>query len=206
MLTTKPQKNLDYTFLEVKKAFQENNKPIIIDCINYINTIATIIVRQHKGSNDNINEIRQEVSMAFYEKCIFSNDLIDNIGAYLRRMIYNKIMDTFRNKQPISLRDNVKWKLWQETEIVLEKEENKKLIKEILNSIQQPCQTNLINVILYDWSHQEIAEHLGIKEDTARQQYARCKKKFRKIVLEGPRFASLREESIIQKFLNKATK
>lgn len=191
------------TLKELQEALEKNDQKVLVDIIKHIDFIVSQIVEKesfYKVEEEDVKDIVQNVSEAL-AKLLSSDKHIDNIYSYLRVIAHNKTMDFFRKKKYLDSIDSDSWRLWQQVEIVLEKEEYKALIELALELVGESCKTNLIQRVLDGQPHKEIAEKKGMTVGAIRKTHQRCKEKFIKIILEDPRFLPLKQEPCIQKFL-----
>ncbi len=106
-----------------------------------------------------------------------------NLGAWLKRIVVNKALDTVRNQNKITYTDD--------TYILEEKPEEKDdiepsisvdFVKKCINQLKEKYRIVLVLYMIEDYNHREIGEMLNIKESTVRNQYRRGKEQLLQLI------------------------
>lgn len=188
-----PKKIEDYSFEEIKKGFRENDQKVLIAFINYVQKVGPYIL-QELGNEKIVNfkEVRQKVCEAFYKRCLDEEKgEVENVKAFVRIVIRNKIIDEFRKKKFWKDIDTLEGKILEPVFNNLEQEENRSFLFSILESMGEPCQTILTKRLLESWEYEALANLLDESYDNIRQLFHRCKKKFATLVRANPQFTDL---------------
>ena len=99
-----------------------------------------------------------------------------NLGAWLRRIVVNCSLDFLKKHKRI-----VRWDVSIDVEDVDETEalEDTALkveeVKRAINRLNERSRITLVLYLIEDYTHKEIAQQLGLKESTVRNQYRRGK-------------------------------
>lgn len=99
-----------------------------------------------------------------------------NLGAWLKRIVVNKSLDSIREKAKIQFTDEpviIEDKIEEEDNI--ESTVSVEFVKQCINQLKEKYRLVLVLYMIEDYNHREIGELLQIKESTVRNQYKRGK-------------------------------
>jgi RNA polymerase sigma-70 factor, ECF subfamily len=109
---------------------------------------------------------------------------------WIRRIVVNTAIDSFRKKSSLQINDNVKFV--DQLQDVVEEEVNEDIdlaphykVADIIEAMQQlsPAYKVVFNLYIFeDYSHRQISEKLGITEGTSKSNLAKAKQNLIKIL------------------------
>ncbi len=149
---------------------------------NYKNMMFCSAVRIVK-SREEAEDIVQDSFIKGFEKIHQLKDDA-NLGAWLKRIVINKALDTVRERKNIVFVDET---------FVLETEQANSIdevpseisvdfIKECIYKLKEKYRIILILYMIEDYNHREISAILKLKESTVRNQYKRGKDQLLKMI------------------------
>ena len=109
-------------------------------------------------------------------KAIVNVDDNLNLGAWLRRIVVNCSLDFLKKHKRI-----VRWDVSidledeDETEAMEDITLKAEVVKRAINRLNERSRITLVLYLIEDYTHKEIAQQLGLKESTVRNQYRRGK-------------------------------
>ncbi|MFK8060618.1 MAG: RNA polymerase sigma factor [Polaribacter sp.] len=155
---------------------KENNYSAQLEVYNsYKNMMFGSAIRILKNRGE-AEDVVQDSFIRGFEKIHQLHEDV-NLGAWLKRIVVNKSLDSIRNKKKIVFVDET---LILETEYLeieddIEPAISIDFIKECINKLKEKYRIILVLYMIEDYNHREIGELLSIKESTVRNQYKRGK-------------------------------
>ncbi len=141
------------------------------------------ITRGYTSTDDEAREVTQKVICYALQKNL---EEIQNLEAYLITACVNGAKDLYRNKGRFcELDDNVADDEDNQPDRLLEKDELKSLVQEILLSRLKPKEAEVLTLRCRELSYREIAEEMKVPEGTVATWIARATKKFEKEALKA---------------------
>ncbi len=142
----------------------------------YKDMLYNVSYRIIKNEHDAQDTVHDAFIKAFQNISKLENDL--NLGPWLKRIVINCSFDVLRQKKKLD---------WlQESYEVTETEEDVNVyeditykveaIKKAIHALKDKYRIIIVLYLIEDYSHREIAEQLGLKESTVRNQYVRGKR------------------------------
>lgn len=160
--------------IAIEKLYRSYNKAMYHVCLRMLN------------NTQEAEDVLQESFISAF-KNIHSYSKQSTFGAWLKRIVINKSIDVLRKR-------HLNFSTLEEEEVLDEVfEENEETIydvegiKKAMSDLPDGYRLILSLYVFEDYTHQEIAEKLGIKEGTSKSQYARAKKKLAQLILANHR-------------------
>ena len=138
-----------------------------------------VSLRIIKNQQDAQDMVHDAFIKAFQNIAKLENDL--NLGPWLKRIVVNCSLDFLRKQKKLGwLQESYEL---QEEEEQTEMFEDHSLkiedVKKAINALKDKYRIIIVLYLIEDYSHREIAEQLGLKESTVRNQYIRGKRLLR---------------------------
>jgi len=142
----------------------------------YKDMLYNVSFRIIKNEQDAQDTVHDAFIKAFQNIAKLENDL--NLGPWLKRIVINCSLDFLRKKKRLGwLQES--YELQQEDtqvdvfdDLTLKVEE----VKKAINALKDKYRIIIVLYLIEDYSHNEIAKQLGLKESTVRNQYVRGKR------------------------------
>ncbi len=170
---------------ELIKACKKNDPKAQMQVYHmYKDMLYNVSLRIVTNSDDAQDMVHDAFIKAFQNISKLENDL--NLGPWLKRIVINRSLDFLRKKKKEG---------WlQETYDVSETEEENdpyedlslkvEEIKKAINVLKDKYRIIIVLYLIEDYSHKEIAQELGLKEGTVRNQYIRGKRLLKEQLLK----------------------
>ncbi|AXT21007.1 sigma-70 family RNA polymerase sigma factor [Flavobacteriaceae bacterium] len=129
-----------------------------------------------KNEYDAQDTVHDAFIKAFQNISKLENDL--NLGAWLKRIVINCSLDFLRQKKKLGWLQSVDESYEYEEEPVESVDITLKVkeVKLAINALKDKYRVILVLYLIEEYTHKEIAEQLGLKESTVRNQYVRGKR------------------------------
>ncbi|MCD2259127.1 RNA polymerase sigma factor [Psychroserpens luteolus] len=162
---------------ELIKACKQNNLKAQMQVYQmYKDMLYNVSYRIVKNEHDAQDTVHDAFIKAFQNISKLENDL--NLGPWLKRIVVNSSLDFLRQKKKLgwlqesyefteSTKENDTYE-----DVTLKVEE----VKKAINNLKDKYRIIMVLYLIEDYSHKEIAEQLGLKESTVRNQYVRGKR------------------------------
>lgn len=143
--------------------------------VQYKDMLYNVSFRVVKNENDAQDIVHDTFIKAFKSISKLENDL--NLGAWLKRIVINCSLDFLRKRKKLDwLHESMKYQKDEEEnepfdDISLKVE----LVKKAIHNLKDKYRIIVVLYLIEDYSHKEIAQQLGLKESTVRNQYIRGK-------------------------------
>lgn len=142
----------------------------------YKDMLYNVSYRIIKNQHDAQDTVHDAFIKAFQNISKLDNDL--NLGPWLKRIVINCSLDLLRQKKKLG---------WlQESYEITETEEDVDVnedisykveaVKKAIDALKDKYRIIIVLYLIEEYSHREIAEQLGLKESTVRNQYVRGKR------------------------------
>ena len=142
----------------------------------YKDMLYNVSFRIIKNEYDAQDAVHDAFIKAFQKISKLENDL--NLGPWLKRIVVNCSLDFLRKKKKLSWLHDAND--LPETEDVQDAYEEKSLkfedVKKAIDNLKDKYRIIIVLYLIEDYSHKEIAQQLGLKESTVRNQYIRGKR------------------------------
>lgn len=101
-----------------------------------------------------------------------------NLGAWLKRIVINCSLDFLKKKKKLGWLQDATEFLEEEEDTNVYEDISFKIeeVKKALNGLKDKYRIIIVLYLIEDYSHKEIAQQLGLKESTVRNQYVRGKR------------------------------
>ena len=165
---------------ELIKACKQNNLKAQMQVYQmYKDMLYNVSLRIIKNQQDAQDMVHDAFIKAFQNIAKLENDL--NLGPWLKRIVVNCSLDFLRKQKKLGwLQESYEL---QEEEEQTEMFEDHSLkiedVKKAINALKDKYRIIIVLYLIEDYSHREIAEQLGLKESTVRNQYIRGKRLLR---------------------------
>jgi len=136
------------------------------------------------GNADDADDVLQEAFIsAFRNLSHYRGDA--SFGAWLKRIVVNKAINTLQKRKHEALPDNDRWDV-PEPEAAGEYREELTIerVKHAIAQLPDGYRTVLSLYLIEGYDHQEIAEIMAISESTSKSQLNRAKSKLREILTQ----------------------
>ena len=140
----------------------------------YKNMLFNTSLRIVKNEYDAQDIVHDAFIKAFQGVSKLGGDI--NLGGWLKRITINSSLDFLKKRNKT---------IWMEDSFVLEEESNEgdfeteelqiKEVKEAIKALKDKYRIIVVLYLIENYSHKEIAQELGLKESTVRNQYIRGK-------------------------------
>ena len=144
----------------------------------YKDMLYNVSFRIIKNAQDAQDTVHDGFIKAFQNISKLENDL--NLGPWLKRIVINCSLDVLRQRKKLGwLQESYELPETEEEEEVDTYKDFTFKVEEVKKAIHTLKDKYRIIIVLYlieDYSHREIAEQLGLKESTVRNQYIRGKR------------------------------
>lgn len=166
---------------ELIKACQQNNLKAQMQVYQmYKDMLYNVSLRIIKNQQDAQDMVHDAFIKAFQNIAKLENDL--NLGPWLKRIVVNCSLDFLRQQKKLGwLQES--YELQHEEETTTDELEENTLefedVKKAINALKDKYRIIIVLYLIEDYSHREIAEQLGLKESTVRNQYVRGKRLLR---------------------------
>jgi len=141
-----------------------------------------VSLRILKNEHDAQDAVHDAFIKAFQNISKIENEL--KLAAWLKRIVINGSLDFLRKKKKVRwLEDSMAFQQHEEgEEVELLGEESLTLddVKKAIINLKDKYRIIIVLYLLENYTHKEIAEQLGLKESTVRNQYARGKQLLKK--------------------------
>lgn len=137
------------------------------------------ILRQEHDAQDMVHDA---FIKAFQNIHKLDNSL--HLGPWLKRIVVNCSLDHLKKRKKLSW---IEESFEQPEETTTEEDINEgpyklKDIKAAINALKDKYRIIIVLYLIENYSHKEIAQHLGLKESTVRNQYRRGKLQLQKLI------------------------
>ena len=162
---------------ELIKACQQNDLKAQMEVyLMYKDMLYNVSYRIIKNEYDAQDAVHDAFIKAFQNISKLENDL--NLGPWLKRIVVNCSLDFLRKRKKLA---------WlQDASRVPEKPEEQDIaetmtlkfddVKKAIDTLDDKYRIIIVLYLIEDYSHKEIAQELGLKESTVRNQYVRGKR------------------------------
>ncbi|MBC2845323.1 RNA polymerase sigma factor [Winogradskyella flava] len=163
---------------ELIKACKNNNLKAQMQVYQmYKDMLYNVSLRIIINQQDAQDMVHDAFIKAFQNITKLENDL--NLGPWLKRIVVNCSLDFLRKKKKLSwLQES--YELQQDEEVLTEELDNTSLkfedVKKAIDALKDKYRIIIVLYLIEDYSHKEIAQQLGLKESTVRNQYVRGKR------------------------------
>ncbi|WP_298761520.1 RNA polymerase sigma factor [uncultured Psychroserpens sp.] len=162
---------------ELIKACKQNNLKAQMQVYQmYKDMLYNVSYRIVKNEHDAQDTVHDTFIKAFQNISKLENDL--NLGPWLKRIVVNSSLDFLRKKKKLGwLQESYEF-----TESIEEDDTYEDItlkvdeVKKAIYNLKDKYRIIMILYLIEDYSHKEIAEQLGLKEGTVRNQYIRGKR------------------------------
>ncbi len=142
----------------------------------YKDMLYNVSLRIIKNQHDAQDTVHDAFIKAFQNMSKLNNDL--NLGPWLKRIVINCSLDLLRHKKKLGwLQESYEF---QQEDTQTDEFEDISLkvedVKKAIHALKDKYRIILVLYLIEDYSHKEIAEQLGLKEGTVRNQYVRGKR------------------------------
>ena len=146
----------------------------------YKDMLYNVSFRIVKNEYDAQDAVHDGFIKAFQKISKLENDL--NLGPWLKRIVVNCSLDFLRKKKKLSWLHDANdlpeaedaQDAYEETSLKFED------VKKAIDNLKDKYRIIIVLYLIEDYSHKEIAEQLGLKESTVRNQYVRGKRLLKK--------------------------
>lgn len=162
---------------ELIKACQKNNlKAQMQVYLMYKDMLYNVSFRIIKNTEDAQDTVHDAFIKAFQNISKLEKDL--NLGPWLKRIVINCSLDFLRKKKKLGwLQESYELPDTEEDQDVYEDISLKvEEVKKAIHALKDKYRIIIVLYLIEDYSHREIAEQLGLKESTVRNQYIRGKR------------------------------
>ncbi len=145
--------------------------------LNYKDMLYNVSFRIVKSKQDAQDTVHDAFIKAFQHIDTLENNR--TLGPWLKRIVINCSLDFLRKKKKLNwLQESVELPEVEEEDTETFEETSLKVsaIKKAINSLKDKYRIIIVLYLIEDYSHREIAEQLGLKESTVRNQYIRGKR------------------------------
>ena len=141
----------------------------------YKDMLYNVSFRIVKNEYDAQDAVHDAFIKAFKNISKLENDL--NLGPWLKRIVVNCSLDFLRQKKKLGwLQESYEITETEEVDDVYEDITLKvDEVKKAIHNLKDKYRIIIVLYLIEDYSHREIAEQLGLKESTVRNQYRRGK-------------------------------
>ena len=141
----------------------------------YKDMLYNVSFRIIKNAHDAQDTVHDAFIKAFQNISKLENDL--NLGPWLKRIVVNCSLDFLRQKKKMGwLQESYEFTESTEEDDVYEDITFKvEEVKKAIDNLKDKYRIIIVLYLIEDYSHKEIAEQLGLKESTVRNQYRRGK-------------------------------
>ena len=162
---------------ELIKACQQNNLKAQMQVYQmYKDMLYNVSLRIVKNQHDAQDAVHDGFIKAFQNMSKLENDL--NLGPWLKRIVVNCALDCLRKQKKLSWLHDANQ--LPETEDAQDDYEETSLnfedVKKAIDNLKDKYRIVIVLYLIEDYSHKEIAQQLGLKESTVRNQYIRGKR------------------------------
>lgn len=108
-----------------------------------------------------------------------------NLGAWLKRIVVNRSLDIIKKQNKISwLEDMTNTNLIEQNTVHIELDQSVTVteISRCIDLLKEKYRIVLVLYLIEEYTHREIAESLGMNQNTVRNQYVRGKKQLQEII------------------------
>ncbi|WP_299521631.1 RNA polymerase sigma factor [Winogradskyella sp.] len=142
----------------------------------YKDMLYNVSYRIIKNEHDAQDAVHDAFIKAFQNMSKLEHDL--NLGPWLKRIVVNCALDFLRKQKKLSWLHDANQ--LPETEDTQDDYEEKSLkfedVKKAIANLKDKYRIIIVLYLIEDYSHKEIAQQLGLKESTVRNQYVRGKR------------------------------
>jgi RNA polymerase sigma-70 factor (ECF subfamily) len=163
--------------LELIKACKQNNLKAQMQVYQlYKDMLYNTSFRIVKNPHDAQDAVHDAFIKAFQNISKLEKEL--NLGAWLKRIVINCSLDFLKKKKKLSWLQDVTETLEEEEDMNAYEDISFKIeeVKKALNELKEKYRIIIVLYLIEDYSHKEIAQQLGLKESTVRNQYIRGKR------------------------------
>ena len=145
----------------------------------YKDMLYNVSFRIVKNEYDAQDAVHDAFIKAFQNISKLENDI--NLGPWLKRIVVNCALDFLRKRKKLNwLHDaNHLPEAEEEQDVYEEKSLKFEDIKKAIDDLKDKYRIIIVLYLIEDYSHKEIAQQLGLKESTVRNQYVRGKRLFK---------------------------
>ncbi len=142
----------------------------------YKDMLYNVSLRIIKNEYDAQDAVHDAFIKAFQNIAKLENDL--NLGPWLKRIVVNCSLDFLRQKKKLGwLEDSSTLaETNEEPDVYEEKSLKFEDVKKAIDGLKDKYRIIIVLYLIEDYSHKEIAQQLGLKESTVRNQYIRGKR------------------------------
>jgi RNA polymerase sigma-70 factor (ECF subfamily) len=142
----------------------------------YKDMLYNVSFRIVKNKHDAQDIVHDTFIKAFQNISKLENDLV--LGPWLKRIAINCSLDFLRKKKKLDgLHESVEFQKDEEEAEVFEDISLKvEEVKKAIHTLKDKYRIIIVLYLIEDYSHKEIAQQLGLKESTVRNQYIRGKR------------------------------
>jgi len=163
--------------LEVIKACKQNDlKAQMQVYLLYKDMLYNASFRIVKNQQDAQDAVHDAFIKAFQNISKLEKEL--NLGAWLKRIVINCSLDFLKKKKKLGWLQDATEFLEEEEDTNVYEDISFKIeeVKKALNGLKDKYRIIIVLYLIEDYSHKEIAQQLGLKESTVRNQYVRGKR------------------------------
>lgn len=151
-----------------------------------------------------VSDVMQEVYLAVYEGLDSLRDIHAALG-WMKKIAFHKSMDYYRRQGKIQLLSNEETEESEDTEIpdfmnlpeeIMEKQELQRMVQELLGKLSKEQQWMLKAYYFEECKVKEIAEQMGLSENTVKTKLARARKQLQLSVEKLERQQGIRLHSL----------
>ena len=165
---------------ELIKACKQNNLKAQMQVYQmYKDMLYNVSLRIIKNQQDAQDMVHDAFIKAFQNIAKLENDL--NLGPWLKRIVVNCSLDFLRKQKKLGWLQESYELQEEETQTEMFEDHSLKIedVKKAINALKDKYRIIIVLYLIEDYSHREIAEQLGLKESTVRNQYIRGKRLLR---------------------------
>ncbi len=171
----KPIKDIS-EYLLIRKLRKGDRKAQFVVYERYYKAMYSSALRITQDTAEAEDVMQESFIVAFDKINTFKGDY--NLGGWIKRIVINKALDVLRKRhlQLVEIDEN-NTVLFDEEPMDIDTVDKVQVIKDVLGKMPEN-QRLLISLHLFDgYSHEEIAEQLGMNHNAVRTAYSRAKKK-----------------------------
>ena len=141
----------------------------------YKDMLYNVSFRIIKNAQDAQDTVHDAFIKAFQNITKLENDL--NLGPWLKRIVINCSLDFLRQKKKLGwLQESYELPETEDDDTYEDITFKVEEVKKAINTLKDKYRIIIVLYLIEDYSHREIAEQLGLKESTVRNQYVRGKR------------------------------
>ena len=142
----------------------------------YKDMLYNVSYRIVKSEHDAQDTVHDAFIKAFQNISKLDNDL--NLGPWLKRIVINCSLDVLRQKKKLGWLQESYEATETEDDVDVYEDITYKVeaVKKAIHALKDKYRIIIVLYLIEDYSHKEIAEQLGLKESTVRNQYVRGKR------------------------------